>query len=607
MIANLNKRQHLKDKRFIHFQVITEPEFIETVETLPDESDSDSGVIEVQSVQVDEQVNEKATDVDVGVTMDRFCLFSQMADSLETPLEKVTLRDDFFAAREQGSDLIRESYHLKNSGGTRNLSFLEIDALKRPVSRPPFGLGLQNMTNTCYISTVLQQMYHNPILMEYFMRDEFKTADQIIEDFEVRRTFQGREVQHLSYPTMLPDESRQPLPPTLQAFDFAHGLLELRNLFREMSKATTPTGYVSPKGFIDSLSIPHHQTKCANEFWATILWFYIEYFDLTNHFMIKHATKRTAVPLDNLPDPSPFVSKITGGSLIVPLRSSEGSEGNVKVHTNLLTFIAGDVEGKTSMGEFKFDNDDFRRDCIIHESLEANSLPAILTVDLSRIVYEGGLQKNSAHFAFPSTLRIHQELYELRSVIIHTGDHSSGGHYYVYIKNYFNEKWYCFNDMAVTEVHEQQVIFEGFGGDTQSNEKACATQLQYMRKNSNCYNCCRRWDETRVQGRSMSIPVKAVQMSNNSGDATWAKPSQNSQPCPTKVKVRCNIEHYTAPASPKHRPRTRSQTSGTTRTLFPLKNKISSSSNAMRCNSNDRQSPYSEFQLCHWYCSVLLW
>ena len=197
--------------------------------------------------------------------MDGFCSFSQVADSLETPLEKVTLGDEFFAAQEQASYLIRESYHLKNSGGTRNLSFLEIDALKRPVSRPPFGLGLQNMTNTCYISTVLQQMYHNPILMEYFMRDEFKTVDQIIEDFEVRRTFQGREVQHLSYPTMLPDESRQPLPPTLQALDFAHGLLELRNLFREMSKVTT--GYVSRKDLlIDSLKIPYHQTKCANEF-----------------------------------------------------------------------------------------------------------------------------------------------------------------------------------------------------------------------------------------------------------------------------------------------------------------------------------------------------
>ena len=83
MIDNLNKRPHLKDKRLIDFQVITEPEFLETVETPLDESDSDSGVIEVQSVQV----NEKATmlvDVDVGVTMDGFCLFSQVADGLDT-------------------------------------------------------------------------------------------------------------------------------------------------------------------------------------------------------------------------------------------------------------------------------------------------------------------------------------------------------------------------------------------------------------------------------------------------------------------------------------------------------------------------------------------
>ena len=66
----------------------------------------------------------------------------------------------------------------------------------------------------------------------------------------------------------------------------------------------------------------------------------------------------------------------------VPLRPCEGSEGNVEVHTNLLTFIAGDLEGKTSMGEAKSDNDDFYRNCRIHESLEANSLPAILLLTL---------------------------------------------------------------------------------------------------------------------------------------------------------------------------------------------------------------------------------
>jgi hypothetical protein len=100
----------------------------------------------------------------------------------------------------------------------------------------------------------------------------------------------------------------------------------------------------------------------------------MEYFDLTKHFMIEHATTRTAVPFDNLPDPSKaLVNKIKGSSLRVPLRPLEGSEGNVEVHTNLLTFIVGYIEGKTSMGGAKFDNDDFYRICRIHESLEANS------------------------------------------------------------------------------------------------------------------------------------------------------------------------------------------------------------------------------------------
>jgi hypothetical protein len=49
--------------------VITEPEFLETVKTPPDKSDSDSGVIEVQSggserMQVDEQVDKHVLEDD---------------------------------------------------------------------------------------------------------------------------------------------------------------------------------------------------------------------------------------------------------------------------------------------------------------------------------------------------------------------------------------------------------------------------------------------------------------------------------------------------------------------------------------------------------------
>lgn len=42
-------------------------------------------------------------------------------------------------------------------------------------------------------------------------------------------------------------------------------------------------------------------------------------------------------------------------------------------------------------------------------------------------------------------------VYELFSIMIHSGS-ASGGHYYVYIKDFEKEKWFCFDDQSVTSV-----------------------------------------------------------------------------------------------------------------------------------------------------------
>lgn len=42
-------------------------------------------------------------------------------------------------------------------------------------------------------------------------------------------------------------------------------------------------------------------------------------------------------------------------------------------------------------------------------------------------------------------------VYELFSIMIHSGS-ASGGHYYAYIKEFENDQWYCFNDQSVSNV-----------------------------------------------------------------------------------------------------------------------------------------------------------
>lgn len=42
-------------------------------------------------------------------------------------------------------------------------------------------------------------------------------------------------------------------------------------------------------------------------------------------------------------------------------------------------------------------------------------------------------------------------VYELFSIMIHSGS-ASGGHYYAFIKDFGKNQWFCFNDQTVTGV-----------------------------------------------------------------------------------------------------------------------------------------------------------
>ncbi|XP_017301400.1 ubiquitin carboxyl-terminal hydrolase 47-like [Diaphorina citri] len=53
-------------------------------------------------------------------------------------------------------------------------------------------------------------------------------------------------------------------------------------------------------------------------------------------------------------------------------------------------------------------------------------------------------------------------VYELFSIMIHSGS-ASGGHYYAYIKNFSTDEWYCFNDQSVTRITDED-IHKSYGG-----------------------------------------------------------------------------------------------------------------------------------------------
>ena len=58
-------------------------------------------------------------------------------------------------------------------------------------------------------------------------------------------------------------------------------------------------------------------------------------------------------------------------------------------------------------------------------------------------------------------------MYELYSIMVHSGS-AAGGHYYAYIKSLSgNADWFCFNDQHVTRIGSDD-IEKTFGGSTSS-------------------------------------------------------------------------------------------------------------------------------------------
>ena len=77
---------------------------------------------------------------------------------------------------------------------------------------------------------------------------------------------------------------------------------------------------------------------------------------------------------------------------------------------------------------------------------------------------------------------INNNLYKLKSIVIHQG-HCEGGHYYAFIRDGLSQEWYQFNDTHVTEFDIKNIPKEAFGGNTNNNAYLLFYEKEDM---SNC-------------------------------------------------------------------------------------------------------------------------
>lgn len=84
----------------------------------------------------------------------------------------------------------------------------------------------------------------------------------------------------------------------------------------------------------------------------------------------------------------------------------------------------------------------------------------------------------------PHTLRVKNQVYELHSILIHSGT-TTMGHYYAFVR--LDNQWVCFNDDHVSVCHEEVVSKSAFGGQNNKNsfyENERASVLFYI--NTSC-------------------------------------------------------------------------------------------------------------------------
>jgi ubiquitin C-terminal hydrolase len=120
--------------------------------------------------------------------------------------------------------------------------------------------------------------------------------------------------------------------------------------------------------------------------------------------------------------------------------------------------------------------------------VEFVELPPVLIFSLRRSVYNnltGKREQITDFFSFPEDLDLtkfvshspHPSIYQLFSVLVHTGNAISG-HHFAFIKTSPGDQWYHFNDSIVSPATREQAVNQNFGG----NMTTAAYMLIYVKR-----------------------------------------------------------------------------------------------------------------------------
>ena len=323
-------------------------------------------------------------------------------------------------------EIIRKLAKFHNLGYWKNNSLKNWELDTSETNKQKY-IGLKNLSSTCYMNSILQQIFMIPMLRETILSIKNSKENTVL--FELQLLFSALKVYESQY------------------YDPSSFVLANKLNFYEQMDADEYFGI-----FIDKIEsdIKNLYPKDSENKYKDLFRFF---------FGIKALDELKFVDCNHKRYNEFFYNNI---------------QLEVKDFNNLDSSMKNYFKTEIMDGENKINCEECNMKRTCHKRQIFKSLPNILVINLKRFEFDYNTMLKSKlnnYFEFPFELDMkeylienHKEIntkYELTGITIHFG-FSDYGHYYDLIKSP-EGKWYKFNDNTISEFDEKDIPHEAFG------------------------------------------------------------------------------------------------------------------------------------------------